>query len=208
MPPSIVITEPVPRWKAWARDLFYVAALLLLSGVSFYVGVQYQRLQHARAATQQVIAPSPRAAEIAQRPEPAEMLAALGVPRSIEGLQIQSLGIASDDTVPGQWRYEFVVGNEGRPYEGHFEFLVLGLQDGRPVQWVFPAQEQRVGAAFRLRIARYLKTAGQIQLPPGLTPQAVALRLHETSGVRASRGLVLPAESAHAGAAPLAPSAQ
>lgn len=191
MPPSIVITEPVPRWKAWTRDLFYVVALLLLSGVSFYVGVQYQRLQYARDAAQRPVVAAPDAAATLQPPEPAEALAALAVPRSLEGLQVQSLNVTRDDTVPGQWRYEFVVSNEGRPYDGHFEFVVLGQQEGRPAQWVFPAENQRASGPYRLRIARYLKTAGQLQLPPGLTPQAIALRLHETAGVRASRGLVL-----------------
>lgn len=208
MPPSIVITEPVPRWKAWARDLLYVAALLLLSGVSFYVGVQYQRLQQARTPAQQAAVSADAATTLTpSATEPGPALAELAQPLSLDGLQVQSLNVTRDDTVPGQWRYEFVVNNEGRPYEGHFEFLVIGVQEGRPAQWTFPAENQRAGGPFRLRVARYLKTSGQIQLPSGLTPQSFALRLHEVSGVRASRGLVLT-EPAHAQAVPRALSTQ
>ena len=43
-----------------------------------------------------------------------------------------------------------------------------------------------------MRVASYVKTSGRIQLPPGLQPQAVVLHLQEPTGLRASRGMVLP----------------
>lgn len=198
MPPSIVITEPVPRWKVWAQHSLRTGALLLLSLLSFYAGMRYERLPQPTGASQasalagepQQAAPEPdaTAATPSQAPAAADPLLA----RAIEGLQIQSLDVARDRSLPGELRYEFVVANDGRSYEGSFEFLVLGLQDGRAVQWVFPPEDQRASGAYRLRVARYLKMNGRIQLPSGLTPQAVALNLREPAGVRASRGLVLP----------------
>ncbi len=208
MPPSIVITEPVPRWWAWGQRLLKIGALLLLSAASFYAGVAYQRQQPGTVVTQMTAPPPPPAvrepspapgvaapAEVAA-PAPDELLA----PRSLEGLRIESLDITRDPGAPGQLRYEFVVANDGRLYEGGFEFLVLGEQAGSPTQWVFPAQEQRARGPFRMRVARYLKTGGVIPLPAGMQPRAIVLTLHEPAGVRASRGRVL----AQAGEAPLA----
>eukprot|EP01038_Epipyxis_sp_PR26KG_P000356 gene356-502_t len=42
MPPSIVITEPVARWKVWAQYSLKLGALLLLCVVSFYLGTLYE----------------------------------------------------------------------------------------------------------------------------------------------------------------------
>lgn len=197
MPPSIVITEPVPRWKAWAQYSLKTGSLVLLCLLSFYAGIRYERQPQAGAALQ---GPAP-AAEIKDALEP-QAVAPAATPvapaedplqaRALEGLQIQSLDIARGRGQPGELTYEFVVANDGRSYEGNFEFLVLGVQDGRAVQWAFPPEGQRGSGAYRLRVARYLKMNGRIQLPPGLMPQAVALSLREPAGVRASRGVVLP----------------
>ncbi len=198
MPPSIVITEPVPRWKVWALYSLKVSALLLLCLLSFYAGMRFERQPQPGAALQ-TPAPSGAAREAAaQEPMPAAAPQAEApaadplLPQALEGLQIQSLNVARDRGQPGELVYEFVVANEGRSFEGNFEFLVLGVQDGRTVQWVFPSESQRGNGTYRLRVARYLKMNGRIQLPPGLTPQAVALSLREPAGLRASRGLVLP----------------
>lgn len=198
MPPSIVITEPVPRWRAWAQYTLKAGGLLLLVVVSFYAGVRYERHTPAVAAPTVAItqdgvpseAPAPGATPapvVVPAPAQPEVLAAL----SLEGLQVQSLSITRDPTVAGQFRYDFEVLNDGRLFEGSFELLVLGVQDGQPTQWVFPAEGQRGSGIFRLRVARYLKTEGRFQPPAGFTAQAVALRLRETAGVRASRGLAL-----------------
>lgn len=209
MPPSIVITEPVPRWKAWAYHSLKAAALILLCALSFYAGIRYERkpqpggvAQSSTVVSDAVDASSSGGAatvapQIALAEPPADMLASL----ALEGLQIQSLEVSGGMAVPGELRYAFVVLNDGRLYEGSFELLVLGVQEGRAVQWVFPTESQQASGAYRLRVARYLKTEGKIQLPPGLVPQAVALSLREPAGVRARRGAVL----ADPGAAPGAP---
>ncbi len=207
MPPSIVITEPVPRWKAWAYHSLRVGTLLMLCAASFYAGVRYARQAQpdetvqpaARDASEPVLPVVEGALTPAQ--SPAEDPLAV---RALEGLQIQSLNISGDPMAPGQLRYEFEVLNEGRLYEGSFELVVLGLEQGRQVQWVYPSEDLRGRGVFRLRVARYLKTAGTAQLPPGLTPQAVVLRLSEPAGVRASRGIALPGEGAAAVPAPVA----
>lgn len=197
MPPSIVITEPVPRWWVWGQRLLKVGGLLLLSAGSFYAGVEYQRQQPgsvlARTATMTQQAPDlVPSAPVAAPPEGvAPAPDALLAPRSLEGLRIASLEIRREPGVPQQLRYEFVVANEGRPYEGGFEFLVLGEQAGSPTQWTFPAQEQRARGPFRMRVARYLKTGGVIPLPAGLVPRAVVLTLQEPAGMRAARGITL-----------------
>lgn len=208
MPPSIVITEPVPRWKAWALYTLKVGSLLLLCAASFYAGLRYERHFNAgRVAEPQ--APAPAEADHVEAPAaPAPQQQARAepepqgdwlAPRSLEGLQIQSLKVVADPAVPGLLRYEFEVLNEGRLYDGSFEFQVRGTQQGQATQWVFPTEAQRGRGIYRLRVARYLKSAGTIQLPPGLAPQAIALSLNEPAGVRASRGQALPA------AGPLSP---
>lgn len=197
MPPSIVITEPVPRWQAWVQGTIKGGILMLLCAVSFYAGVMYGRTQHSVTITD-AATPAPAPAEaVAKTGEadaargPQEMLAEAIESRSIEGLEIQTLEITADRAVPGQLRYEFTVANEGRRYEGSLEFLVLGERDGRPAEWLYPSEAQRGDGAYRMRVGRYLKTSGTLQLPAGLVPQAVALRLREPSGVRASRGVIL-----------------
>lgn len=203
MPPSIVITEPVPRWKVWAQFSLKASALLLICLLSFYAGMRYERQPETGAALQSPVrsgaagdAPDQEPMTVAAPAVPTQVPAAPAadplLAQALEGLQIQSLNVARGRGLPGELGYEFVVANEGRPYEGNFEFLVLGVQDGRAVQWVFPPEGQRGSGAYRLRVNRYLKMSGKIQLPPGLTPQAVALTLREPAGVRASRGLVLP----------------
>lgn len=198
MPPSIVITEPVPRWKVWAQYSLRAGSLIVLCAVSFYAGIRYERQPRPDAPALTVAsdadeAGQPDTSPAARPPAPAEPPPADPLaPLALEGLQIQTLDIVRARAVPGELAYEFVVSNDGRSYEGSFEFLVLGMQDGHAVQWTFPPDSQRAGGAYRLRVARYLKMTGKLQLPPGLRPQAVALSLREPSGVRASRGLVLP----------------
>ena len=105
---------------------------------------------------------------------------------------MQSLRVMRDGSNAGQLLYEFELANGGRLFEGRYEFLFFGLQDGRPQQWAFPPEGQPTGGSFRMRVASYVKTSGRIQLPPGLQPQAVVLHLQEPTGLRASRGMVLP----------------
>lgn len=211
MPPSIVITEPVPRWKVWAQLTLRVGSLMLLCVVSFYAGMQYERhprvdtVNPTAAASEATRAAVPLAREPAPQSAPQDMYAQVLESRALEGLQIQTLEVTRDAAAPGQLRYDFAIFNEGRPYEGSFEFVVLGLQDGRVVQWSFPSASAGAGSAYRLRVSRYLKMGGKIDLPPGLTPQALALRLREPRGIRASRGV----ELRNAGLRPSAgPSAQ
>ena len=195
MPPSIVITEPVPRWRVWAQFLLKALLLLLFCAASFYAGMRYQQLQPA--GTQAVasapaepppVAPSQEAVAAPAAVPTEDLLAA----RSVEGLRVQSLRVMRDGSNAGQLLYEFELANGGRLFEGRYEFLFFGLQDGRPQQWMFPPEGQPTGGSFRMRVASYVKTSGRIQLPPGLQPQAVVLQLQEPAGLRASRGVVLP----------------
>ncbi len=202
MPPSIVITEPVARWKVWAQYSLKLGALLLLCALSFYLGTLYEGLRRSAPPPQLATAPAPERARVA----PVSVPAAVNVPgpaaeaparqdwlavQSVEGLQIQTLEVSRDPAQAGRLRYAFEVLNEGRLYEGSYEFLLQGTQQGQSTQWTFPVEGQAGQGAFRLRVARYLKTTGTIQLPAGFTPQALALRLKEPAGLRASRGLAL-----------------
>lgn len=191
MPPSIVITEPVPRWRVWAFQLFKVLLLLTLCAASFYAGVRYQRqLPAVTALAAPVVAaeavPESPASQ-ASTPPATDLLAA----RSQDGLQVQSLRVVPDSAVPGQLLYEFELVNTGRLFEGTYEFLLMGVQDGRPQQWVFPPDSAPSPAIFRVRVANYVKISGKIQLPGGWQPQATVLSLSEKAGLRASRGLEL-----------------
>jgi hypothetical protein len=198
-PPSIVITEPLPRWRVWVQQTLRGAALLLSGAVCFYAGVLYERSQAQRPAVV-VQADVPQGAPAAAQPSirlPA--LAEVMDARALEGLDIQGLQIVVDRLDPAQLRYQFAVLNEGRRYEGTLEFLVLGVQDGQPTSWIYPPQAQRGEARFQMRVGRYVKTEGTIPLPAGLKPQAVAVRLREAEGIRASRGVMLePAQPAAA----------
>ncbi len=204
MPPSIVITEPVARWKVWAQYSLKLGALVLLSALSFYLGTLYERLR--QPAPQRPAALVPAEQQTRVTPAAAPATAAPKVPvtpveapapqvwlatQALEGLQIQTLEVSKDPAQAGRLRYAFEVFNEGRLYEGSYEFLLEGTQQGQPTQWTFPVEGQAGQGVFRLRVARYLKTTGTLQLPAGFTPQALALRLKEPSGLRASRGLVL-----------------
>lgn len=194
MPPSIVITEPVPRWRVWAQFLLKALLLALFCGASFYAGMRYQQ---GHVGTQAVTVTPAESKPVAASPEAVAAPAAgasedLLAARSVEDLRVQSLRVMRDGSNAGQLLYEFELANGGRLFEGRYEFLFFGLQDGRPQQWVFPPEGQPTGGSFRMRVASYVKTSGRIQLPPGLQPQAVVLQLQEPAGLRASRGLVLP----------------
>ncbi len=198
MPPSIVITEPVPRWRVWAQFLFKALLLSLFCAASFYAGMRYQALHpSAVAVTSPAVAVSSAESRLAVTSQEASAATAaaptedLLAPRSVEGLQVQSLRVVRDGGDARQLRYEFELINGGRLCEGRNEFLFFGLQDGRPQQWVFPPEGQPTGGSFRMRVASYVKTSGRIQLPPGLQAQAVVLHLQEPAGLRASRGLAL-----------------
>ena len=205
MPPSIVITEPVPRWRAWAKGLLKGVVVILLCAASFYAGVNYGRTPQTVIITDAGAA-APTQAETPAKAAPApDALAEAVEARSIEGLEIQTLDVTVDHNVPAQLRYEFSVGNEGRLYEGNFELLVLGEREGQTTEWVYPPEAQRQDGAYRMRVGRYLKTGGSLQLPAGLVPRAVAVRLRESSGVRASRGVILSDAQAGGGQGPARP---
>lgn len=198
--PTIVITEPLPRWQAWAQRALRLLGLLLACALSFLAGMYYQQERTPVRHADIVVQPSETAAEPAGKPPAAKQPAAAAVPRAqelleprvVEGLSIQSLDVANDAAVPGQLRYQFTVLNEGRLYEGQMEFAVLGQLEGRQVLWTYPSAGERPEARYQMRVGRYIKSEGRLQLPPGLTPQVVVLRLREAGGVRASRGVQLP----------------
>jgi len=189
---NIVITEPVPLWLALLQLFLKGAVAALVGAACFYAGVLYERSHRNDGG----------AAVRTSASLPAAVLEVTEA-RKVDGLDIQTLDVVADRAAPNQLRYEFSVLNEGRRYEGTLEVLVLGLQDGRPTQWIYPPQGQPENPAFRMRVGRYLKTTGTVTAPEGLTPQAVALRLRESTGIRASRGVILSADPAKA--APSAP---
>ncbi|EGI75777.1 hypothetical protein [Hylemonella gracilis] len=209
MTPSIVITDPIPLWKAWARSFFKLCFVAVLCTISFYAGRYYQpglsgggdlaySTQLEVDGVPQAVAVPDRPAVSAASPAPqpreadgTQPLADVLASHSLEGLQVQTLQVARNGAVPGQLNYTFELVNNGRLFEGRFEFLVLGLKDGRPEQQVITS-ESASDPNYRLRVARYIKMDGKLILPAGLQPQAVVLSLHETAGVRASRGMELP----------------
>jgi hypothetical protein len=209
MTPSIVITDPIPLWKAWAKSFFKLGLVVALCALSFYVGRYYQpgvsgsgELAYSTqlevdGVPQAVVAPDKPAAAATAAPQPREAdgtqpLADVLASHSLDGLQVQSLQVARNGAAPGQLNYTFELVNNGRLFEGRYEFLVLGLKDGRPEQQVITS-ENASDPNYRLRVARYIKMEGKLILPAGLQAQAVVLSLHESTGVRASRGMELAA---------------
>ncbi len=210
MTPSIVITDPIPLWKAWARSVLKVGLVAVLCVVSFYAGRYYHPAGSEGGelaySTQLEVDGVPQAVTASSSvPAPVDKDKGKGIQRdadgtqpladvlgshSVEGLQIQTLQVARDGAVPGQLTYSFELVNNGRLYEGRYEFLVLGLKDGRPEQQVITS-ENASDPNYRLRVARYIKMDGKLMLPAGLQAQAVVLSLHEPEGVRASRGMEL-----------------
>jgi hypothetical protein len=195
MPPSIVINEPLPRWKAMVLSGFRVAGLALVCAALFYAGMFFERYRQRAAGSTPVAVSASQPGDEQKAAQPERGTQAAATPdvmelRKLEGLDIQALQVLRDNAVPGQLRYEFTISNEGRLYEGTLEFLILGSLEGRPTIWEYPPAGQRAGGAAQMRVGRYIKTEGKIQLPPGLVPEAVALRLREPSGsIRASRGV-------------------
>lgn len=197
MPPSIVINEPLPRWKAIMQSGFRVTGVVLVCAGLFYAGMHFERYRLGLARPAQAMPSQPdQALPAPEIPEPARQDQDVTALRQEEGLDIQALTVVRDSAAPGLLRYEFAISNEGRLYEGTLEFLVQGVLEGRPTVWAYPPAGQRAEGKFRMRVGRYLKTEGRIQLPAGLVPEAVALRLRENSGgIRASRGVsVTPSE--------------
>lgn len=179
---------------------------MLLGAGCFYAGVLYERSHRGEATPAARISASPavEAGDQQTATVPEQMLLEVTEARRVDGLDIQTLEVIADRGAPNQLRYEFSVLNEGRRYEGTLEIVVLGLQDGRSTQWVYPPQGQPENPAFRMRVGRYLKTSGTVTAPEGMTPQAVALRLRESTGIRASRGVILSADPAKAAPSPTA----
>ncbi|EYC52744.1 hypothetical protein AZ34_01235 [Hylemonella gracilis str. Niagara R] len=208
MTPSIVITDPIPLWKAWAKSAFKLGLVAALCAASFYAGRYYQpglagggELAYSTqlevdGVPQAVAAPDKPVAATAtpqaREADGTQPLADVLASHSLEGLQVQSLQVARNGAVPGQLNYTFELANNGRLFEGRYEFLVLGLKDGRPEQQVITS-ENASDPNYRLRVARYIKMDGKLILPAGLQAQAVVLSLHESTGVRASRGMELAA---------------
>jgi len=196
MPPSIVINEPLPRWKAMVLSGFRVAGLVLVCAALFYAGILFERYRQRTAGPAPVAASVSESGDPLKAAQPERSTPVAATPdlmelRKLEGLDIQVLQVVRDNAVPGQLRYEFTISNEGRLYEGRLEFLIQGTLEGRPTVWEYPPAGQRTGSA-QMRVGRYIKTEGKIQLPPGLVPEAVALRLREPSGnIRASRGVTV-----------------
>lgn len=192
-PPTIVITEPLPRWKALVQRAFRVLGLLLACGLSFLAGVYYEQ-QRPRGT------PSIAAQPVSGEARPAAVVAAPALPRpqdlleprAVDGLSIQSLDIVADAGTPGQLRYQLTVANEGRLYEGQMEVAVLGQVDGRTQLWTHPSGTAGPDPKFQMRVGRYVKSEGRLQLPAGFTPQVIAVRLREGEQVRASRGMPWP----------------
>jgi hypothetical protein len=199
MPPSIVINEPLPRWKAFVLRGLKLTGVALVCATWFYAGIHYEQYRQKTGASAKASSPSTGNADSSSLLSPPERGAAaapalpdLMETRKVEGLDIQALEIVRDSTVPGQLRYQFAVSNEGRLYEGTLEFLIQGTVDGRETVAVQPAAGQRVDGKFQMRVGRYVRTEGTIQVPAGMIPKAVAIRLREPSGnVRASRGVIL-----------------
>lgn len=193
MPPSIVINEPLPRWKAIVLAGLKVATGVLVSSALFYAGIHYERYRQRAAGPAPVQAAEPNGTPVPQeRTAPAATQAELMETRKTEGLEIQTLQVVRDNAVRGQLRYDFAVANEGRLYEGALEFVISGSQEGRPTLWEYPGAGQRNDSRFQMRVGRYVKAEGKIQLPAGLQAEAVVLRLREPSGnIRASRAVVL-----------------
>ncbi len=195
-PPTIVITEPLPRWKALVQRALKLLGLLLACALSFLAGMYYEQ-QRPRQRGQVPAAVQPAATPAERQPAPA---AAPVLPRSqelleprvVDGLSIQTLDISADDGRPGQLRYQFSVANEGRLYEGQMEFVVLGELDGRPQLWRHPPGGAAADPKYQMRVGRYVKSEGRLQLPAGFTPQVITLRLREGEAVRASRGMPWP----------------
>lgn len=198
MPPSIVINEPLPRWKAIALRGLKLTGVVLVCAAWFYAGIHYEQYRQQRGASAKGSSSSPDNGDPSspvssrERGASAAAMPDLMETRKVEGLEIQALEIVRDSIVPGQLRYQFAVSNEGRLYEGTLEFLIQGTVEGRQTVAVQPATGQRVDSKFQMRVGRYVRTEGTIQAPTGMIPKAVALRLREPSGnIRASRGVIL-----------------
>jgi hypothetical protein len=195
MPPSIVINEPLPLWKAIVQSGLRITGVVLLCAGLFYAGMYFERYRQGLVRPAQATpSPSEQAQQAPAIPEASKQ--DVMTLRQVEGLDIQALTVVRDSASPGLLRYEFAISNEGRLYEGTLEFLVQGVLEGRPTVWTYPPEGQRAGGKFQMRVGRYLKTEGSLQLPAGLVPEVVALRLREASGgIRASRGVsVAPTE--------------
>lgn len=178
-----------------------VAGVVLVCAALFYAGILFERYRQRVAAPAQLPASQSVSQQKTPAVQPERGTTAPAKPdlmevRQLEGLDIQAFSVVRDSAVPGQLLYEFTISNEGRLYEGTLEFLIQGSQDGRPIVWEYPPSGQRTGGKFQMRVGRYMKTEGKIQLPTGLVPETVAIRLREPSGnIRASRGVsVVPAE--------------
>lgn len=199
MPPSIVINEPLPRWKAIVLRGLKLTGIVLVCAAWFYAGIHYEQYRQQAGASAKGLSSSPGNGAPPSQMSSQErgVSAAAATPdfmetRKVEGLDIQALEIVRDSAVPSQLRYQFAVSNEGRLYEGTLEFLIQGTVEGRETVAVQPAAGQHVDSKFQMRVGRYVRTEGTIQVPTGMIPKAVALRLREPSGnIRASRGVIL-----------------
>lgn len=192
--PTIVITEWQPGWKRAAYGLTRGLGWAAVLGLAFLAGQQYEqtRMRWAQqdAASRTQIRSDGQAAQAAKAPPertPAEVWQEASKVQSLEGLEIQTLEVGPASTAAGPLRYQFEVVNNGRYYAGEMEFAVLGWRDGRQTIWTYPTEAQRGGGAFQLRIGRYLRSEGTVELPAGMKAEQVILRLRENGVIRASR---------------------
>jgi len=104
-----------------------------------------------------------------------------------EGVQLR--GLQAEVKSPGELRFQLLVMQTGKSpaeFQGRYDLLLTGLQDGRPWSMSMP------GGPKAIRLKQYARVDGMIDLPADAVIKAVQARVTDSQGaVRATQTLRL-----------------
>ncbi|MEO1766935.1 DUF6776 family protein [Thiobacter aerophilum] len=109
------------------------------------------------------------------------------------GVTIYHAKLERNPLLPGEYRYRLLLLNAGprdQEFSGSVELLVSGVRDGRTLTVAEPGAKGRLPVRFRY----YQRLEGSLQLPEGMSPRSLQVRVFEAGAVqpRWTRTLALP----------------
>lgn len=110
------------------------------------------------------------------------------------GLSISGLHVEID-SVPGQYRYRFLVAaqgvNKGQEFSASLQVIVALQRQGKRVIMVLPAKDDPNQQRFDLNIRHFRHVDGTFQVPEGAFPTNVEVRLIQDGATKVSQSVDL-----------------
>lgn len=99
------------------------------------------------------------------------------------GVTIYHAKLERNPLLPGEYRYRLLLLNAGprdQEFSGSVQLLVSGVKDGRTLTLAEPGPKGQLAVRFRY----YQRLEGTLQLPDGMTPRSVQVRVFEAGAAQ------------------------